>query len=369
MSEEDIHVTQILLLQPTMVGTGNLDYYVGDAAQKKRGVLNLNYPVSHGVVVDWDDMEKVWNHAFYDQLVVDPKDHVTLLSETPKNPKSNREKMAQIMFETFGVPALYVSIQAVLSLYSDGRATGLVLDCGDDVTHCVPIANGYAFDDAIIRLDMGGRDLTQRLVTLLVEKGYAFPTQGDKEHVRDMKEKLCYVAYNYDKELERTSYSRVSHKEYTLPDGQTVSIGPERFQTPEILFDPSLVGLEYPGIHECVCKSIAKCPIDNRKSLYSHVILAGGTTMCPGFGDRLRRDVRNIVEKNSNVRVDVISPTHRKHAVWVGGSVLASISTFHESCVTKSDYDEGGMSRLWSKYWNLSTSKTSNLLLMDNCNA
>ena len=137
--------------------------YLGVEAQAKRGILSLSYPISHGIITNWDAMEEIWQHIFYNQLRVLPKENPVLLTEAPLNPKINREKITQIMFETFSVPAMYLAIQAVLSLYSSGRTSGLVLDSGADVSHTVPIYEGYALPHATQRLNVAGRDITTYL--------------------------------------------------------------------------------------------------------------------------------------------------------------------------------------------------------------
>ncbi|CAF1243652.1 unnamed protein product [Rotaria sp. Silwood1] len=318
------------------------DQYIGDEAIKNKEILSIHYPIEHGIVTNWDDMEKIWHHTFYNKLHVLPEEHPVLLSEAPLNPTANREKMAQVFFETLNTPAIYVAMQSILAFYASGRIAGVVLEIGDGVAHSVPIFQGYVLPNAINRLDLAGRDLTDFMARLLAERGYAFTTTAEREIVRDIKEKLGYVALDFEQELATANRSNGIEKNYELPDGQIISIGNERFRCSEALFKPMMIGQQELGIAEMVYNTIMKCDIDVRDRLYRRILLSGGTTVMSGLVNRLHKEMIALAPHVTKIRV--IAESERNIAVWLGGSILSSLSSFQRMWITKQDYNEFGPS-------------------------
>merc|ERR1719446_1687400 len=208
-----------------MPGSEQKDYFMGEEALSKKGVLSITYPIEHGVVKDWSDMEKVWHHTFFDALRVNPEDHAVVVSEAPMNPKKNRERMVEMLFEKFSVPATFIVIQAVMSLYSYGKTTGCVVDSGDGVTHTVPVFEGFACPHAIQRLDLAGRDLSQYMERVLCDSGYNMTSSSEKDIVRQMKESHCYIAEDYEAELKKAKEQPMDiEKVFEMPDGNKVTL-------------------------------------------------------------------------------------------------------------------------------------------------
>lgn len=342
------------------------DVFVGNRVQYHRGLFKIQYAMEHGVVTDWNSMHRVWQHVYSkDMLNVQSEDHPVLLTEAPLNPVANRQRAGEVFFEAFNVPSLFVSPQAVLSLYASGRTTGVVLDVGDGVAHVVPVYEGFTLPHAITRMDIAGRDVTRHLQLLLRRAGYNFQTSAEREVVREIKEKLCYVAFNPTKEEQleaeksalavkdmitkskSTTTSGDDTSAYYLPDGTLLNIGPEKFRAPEVLFRPEIIGSEARGVHECLVQAIMKSDMDLRKTLFSQIILSGGSTLFPGFGDRLLAEVRKKAPKDIKIRIS--APPTRIYSTWIGGSILASLATFKNMWITKSEYEEYGASILHRK--------------------
>ncbi|KAH8860694.1 Actin-related protein 2-A [Schistosoma japonicum] len=285
---------------------------------------------------------------------IDPKHAKILLTEPPLNPLSNREKMVEVMFENYGFNALFIAIQATLTLYAQGLMTGVVVDSGDGVTHICPVYEGISLPHLTRRLNVAGRDITRYLIKLLLLRGYAFNQTADFETIRQMKEKLCYVAYDVKQEQSLALDTTVLVKKYTLPDGRVIKVGGELFGAPEALFQPHLIDREGVGISELLFNTIQAADIDTRPAFYKHIVLSGGSTMYPGLPSRLEREIKQLylqnvlkgdTERFAKFKMCIEAPPQRKHMVFIGGSVLANImkNDRRTTWLTRAEYEEKGL--------------------------
>lgn len=353
-------------------GVEDLDFYIGDEALEQP-TYAAKWPIRHGIVEDWDLMERFMEQVIFKYLRAEPEDHYFLLTEPPLNTPENREYTAEIMFESFNVPGLYIAVQAVLALaaswtskqMSERTLTGTVIDSGDGVTHVIPVAEGYVIGSCIKHIPIAGRDITYFIQQLLREREPNIPPEQSMETAKAIKEKFSYVCPDIVKEF--TKYDTEPSKWIKKYEGVnsiskqqfSVDVGYERFLGPEIFFHPEFANPDFTvPISETVDDVIQNCPIDVRRGLYKNIVLSGGSTMFRDFGRRLQRDVKRSVDnrlkvseelsggklKPTPIDVNVVSHSMQRYAVWFGGSMLASTPEFYQVCHTKADYDEHGPS-------------------------
>ncbi|GMR53093.1 hypothetical protein PMAYCL1PPCAC_23288, partial [Pristionchus mayeri] len=352
----------------------DLDFFIGDEAFAPTAAnYSVKYPIRHGIVEDWDLMERFWEQCIFKYLRAEPEDHYFLLTEPPLNTPENREFTAEIMFESFNVPGLYIAVQAVLALAAswgsraaDQRSlTGMVVDSGDGVTHCIPVAEGYVIGSCIKHIPIAGRDITYFIQSLLRDREPTIPAEQSYEVAKAIKEKYSYVCPDILKEF--TRYDTDGSKWMKTYEGINnitkkpfvVDVGYERFLGPEIFFHPEFANADYTTpISEVVDDVIQQCPIDVRRGLYENIVLSGGSTMFKDFSRRMQRDVKKLVDyrlsaseqiaggnlKPKPIDVQVISHKMQRYAVWFGGSMLASTAEFYQVAHSKAEYMERGPS-------------------------
>lgn len=350
-----------------------MDFYIGDEAQTHNSSHQISYPIKHGLVDNWDNMEKIWQRTIFKYLKCDPEEHYFLLTEPPLNTPENRELTAEIMFETFNVPGLYIAVQAILALAaswtsrarSERTLTGTVIDAGDGVTHVIPVADGYVIGSSIRHIPLAGRDVTNFITGILRDRGEPIPPQDILLASKSIKERHCYTCPDLVKEFSK--YDSDPQKYFRTYEGfnprtgkpWTCDVGYERFLGPEVFFSPEIFNPNYSeALPEVVDNSILACPLDTRRGLYKNIVLSGGSTMYKDFGRRLQRDISKLVngrlERNwaanpkfkptekTKVEVDVLSHSRQAYAVWFGGSMLSSTAEFYRVCHTKAQYEEEG---------------------------
>ncbi|XP_004600343.1 actin-like protein 7B [Sorex araneus] len=325
-------------------GDPRKDTFVGHELLRAEAPRRLVNPLRRGVVVDWDCVQSLCEYVFHTAMKIAPDEHAVLVSDPPLSPSSHREKYAELLFETFGVPAMHVTSQALLSIYSYGKTSGLVVESGHGVSHVVPISEGDVLPGLAGRGDYAGGDLTNYLLRLLNEGGHAF--SDDHLHIMEhIKKKCCYAALQPD--LEGRLGLDALRVDYELPDGQVITIGRERFQCAEMLFKPALVGSDDPGLPALTAACLDRCREAGFKEEMAHnVLLCGGCTMLDSFPERFQKELSLLCPDDSPA---VSAAPERKTSVWTGGSILASLQAFQQLWVSKEEFVERGSAAIYSK--------------------
>lgn len=330
-----------------MVGFDQRDYFVGMETIEKRGVLILRKPVVHGTVVDWEDMEHILDYIFNNELRVDPSEHNVIVTQPPLNPTSDaeytqqrldREKLISILFETFNVPNVALVNSAECTLHAYGYTSGIVVDSGDEVTNIVPIVDGHAITRLTKNTNLAGRDLTNYMKSLLTEQHLCFSSPSEMEILKDIKEQTCYVALDFQQELSDSAQGMTKTMDYTLPEGNTITIGNERFRTTEILFNPLMGGKELRGIQEQIYLAITEADAILWPQLGQHIVLSGGSMSFPGFAERLEAELKNKLPVAVAQDMTIVTMPWMKYAAWIGGASLSNTEAFADRWVTTEEY-------------------------------
>lgn len=361
--------------QSQIVGTEDLDFYIGYEAINNMQLYPNTNIMKHGQIDDWDKIEQFWEQCFFKYLRCEPEDHAVLLTEPPLNSPDNREYTAEIMFETFNVPYLYIGMQAMLAIAASWTSkspkslTGCVVDSGDGVTHVIPVIEGYPISNAIQHVPVAGREMTLFISELLKDREKSVPPEDRFATAKAIKERYCRVAMHPSAMFKKFDDKR---DEYILKYTGTASktgkkfeceVGPERFLAPEVWFSPEIVSSEYTTpISVLIDRAVQLSPITNRTQLYGNIVLSGGSTTYKGLGKRLQSDVQVLVDERlkenaereskrigrtiqaGNVKVTINEHKRQQYAVWYGGAMLASIDGFYNKCHDRARYLEVGPS-------------------------
>jgi actin, other eukaryote len=325
---------------PINLAMDERSYYVGYEAKERRGRLQMETPFTDSLVNNWKDAEDTWSYTFFNALKVCPEEVFAVITESPMNPKKYRERTVETLFELFNLEGVYLASKSLLSLYSTGRTTGCVIDSGKGMSFSVPIYEGYSSPHTMISLNVGGRHLDDHLNKILLNKGYEFTTPLELELLSEIKEKLCSVS-NGKKDINTKERKMDSeYKTYYLPDDSVVRLGQEKQIVPEILFNPKIIGLYEPGIHENCFKSIMKTNTEIRAEMFENIVLAGGSTLFEGIKQRLQSEIEDVAPTKTKIKI--VDHPERLYSSWIGGSIIGNMDTFQYLCITRKEYDESG---------------------------
>ena len=328
-----------------------IDIFVGEEALNKGGILQLCRPITKGEITDMKTMELIWKHIFYNELLTETKTHSVIVTEAPFAKYENKKNMAEALFEHLGVESLYITNTSTLSLYANGKTTGTVVDIGYQTTSFVPIYEGFILNHAVTHVDTGGKDLTDYFCQIIGQRqgNDKFTNEGQKSMINELKEKICEVAEDYDSQVKKCLDSKTIET-HVLPDGSKVQISQEKYQCPELLFQPQFFQKDHFGLHEQTFKSIKRCDEDIEKDLFQNVILCGGSSLFLKIRKKFEKELQSLAPTGKTVKV--IAPPERKYSAWLGGAILSSMEKFKNAMfVSKKEYNEVGAGVIYDKFF------------------
>ena len=341
---------------PTMVGKTKVEgIYVGDEkkegiigseAEKKFGILDISYPIQGGTIVNWDEMERIWANTFYGELKISPEEHNLLLSESPFITRKDREKMLEMMFETFNCASTYLVAQSVLAAYSVGKSTGISIDCGHTSLNFAPIYEGFLQRHCVQHIPIAGKDINDILINLLIKNGQVIDSKMQKQSIIKAKESFCFLRHDNEDEIEKKKEEET--KEWELPDKKKITISKERFQATEVIFDPKQFGYDYPNFQELFKKTVKGIDSDLREIMLANIIFNGGTTLIKGFKSRVTQEIEQAGQ-DYEFKKKVHTYPEAQFMAWLGGSILTSLTNFENLWITKAEYKEEGKATIVHK--------------------
>ena len=324
-----------------MVGMELQERYVGDDAISKYEIMNFSYPIKRGEVTDWDKFENLMHYLLYSEMKVVPEEVSILITESPRTSRENREKLTEILFETFNVKRLHIANSSMVGLFSYGKTSGLIVDSGFNVTSTVPIYEGYPLSHASIRINIGGEDLSKNLLSMIqsnLEESYV-DIKG-RILADDIKEKLGYLLLNQD------DADDVKDVTYELPDGKKIELSNELYKSNEILFNPDEEIKKVNGLlslKNMVIDSINKCDNEIKSDIKENICLTGGTTLLKNFPEKLKNE---LSDSSEGTNFNLSAEQERLFSTWIGGSIVSSLDNFQFMWVNKKEYNDNGKNLL-----------------------
>ncbi|CAG8495341.1 2170_t:CDS:2 [Ambispora gerdemannii] len=357
-------------------------YVMGDSEISVwREYMEIRNPLKDGLIQDWDALEHIWDYALSKRLSVNPVEHPLLVTEAAWSTREIRETLTELAFEKYNCLAFYTVKNPVLTAFASGRPTAIVLDSGAATTSVVPVFDGYVLKKGMQRSPIAGdflsdqilRQFEQQKITLnpqylVANKSFTEPdtpavfTKRDRSNTTDSfhrfqamkviheyKETVCQV---FESTYNEAIIASRPMKSFEFPDGFNTSFGPERYKVPEILFrppeftiQPQETGVDvgsYVGIPGMIYNCLATCDVDMRANFLANLVCTGGSTLFPNFIDRVYQEL-NPSFPGHRVKIHApVNSVERKCSAWLGGSILASLGTFHQLWISRKEYDDHG---------------------------
>ncbi len=309
------------------------------AIEAENGVLI--HPIQKTKIIEWDDYELFLDNLFKNELKIKTEEYGIFMTEPPMTLKSSRETLTEILFEKFNAPFIFITNGAVLSSYGAFKYSGFVLDCGYDSSTIVPISNGYPYSSCIQTIDVGGKDVSEFLIKLLVKKGY--DEKKIKKYIKEIKENCCYIENDNNKNNKKI-------KKFNLPDGTEIELDKERILSTEVLFHPEMINKTVGGVANTFCSSVSAIDhLTKKKFEGNNLIIAGGSTLLDGFSDRLKVEIGRYYGGKYKDRMDIINIKERNNLQWIGASTYSLMQIFKGLCTSKDEYNSFGAAAVHNK--------------------